>query len=132
MEKQLSLQKSSLKEKLSFFDYTHICFLFVAKNDKILILNNKTQNKKLSNLGVNISSTKHGADKVVHNFLSYNLSAAEKLLLSKGLNFAVPPSKLNYADYMVSFEKLYRDVKSMDMSSDTKDLIKTRIKVCAI
>ena len=55
-------------------------------------------------------------DQVIHNFSSYQLSDVEKSLLAKGLNFSIPPKKLNFADHMTPFESLYKDVKGCDIS----------------
>ena len=32
----------------------------------------------------------------------------------KGLNFAVPPKKLKYEDFMLPFELLYRDIEGIN------------------
>ena len=36
-------------------------------------------------------------------FSGHVLNTTEKSLLSKGLNFAIPPKNINYADYMLPF-----------------------------
>ena len=53
---------------------------------------------------------------MIINFLSYKLNDLEKQLLAKGLNFALPPKILNRADYLLPFEIVYRDIKSMGVS----------------
>ena len=40
----------------------------------------------------------HDPEKVVSNFSKYELSNAEKELLTKGLKFCLAPKQLNYAD----------------------------------
>ena len=42
------------------------------------------------------SKLKHNPEEVIHNFSLYNLSTIEKSLLSKGLNFALPPKDLKF------------------------------------
>ena len=54
----------------------------------------------------------------------------EKPLLSKGLNFAVPPNNINYADYMLPFELLYRDVDSLEGFNLDDEFIKSELKDC--
>ena len=49
--------------------------------------------------------------KVIYNFSKHNLTEVEKSVLCKGLQFALPPRNLEYADYMVSFELLFRHIK---------------------
>ena len=78
----------------------------------------KTHGKKLHNLFLNNyydnSVTSHDADKVIFNFSSHVLTDHEKSVLSKGLNFAIPPKDINYADYLLPFELLYRYIKWKD------------------
>ena len=68
--------------------------------------------KKLGNLCSNNSYfesvTSQDTDKVLFNFSSYQLSGHEKSLLNKDLNLTIPPKNLNYADYMLPFELLFR------------------------
>ena len=54
----------------------------------------------------------HWPEKVIFNYSSRILSPAEKSLLAKGLNFSLPPKKLNYADGLAPFEQFYRDIDS--------------------
>ena len=65
------------------------------------------------------------------NFLSYQLSEHGKSLLSKGLNFAVSPNNLNYADYMSPFELLFRDIDLLDIPRTDRDFIRGRLRECA-
>ena len=67
----------------------------------------------------------HVPDKDIANYSSFNLSDNEKNLLVKDFNFAVPPRKLKYADYLAPYELLFRDVKNLSV----KDNILERIKV---
>ena len=50
------------------------------------------------------------------------------LLLAKGLNFALPPKILNRADYLLPFEMVYRDIKTMDVPSSDLNIIKVALK----
>ena len=52
----------------------------------------------------------------------------EKLLLSKGLSFAIPHKDINYADYLLPFELLHRDINSLRISNFALDCIKTRLR----
>ena len=67
----------------------------------------------------------HDPDKVIANYSSYDLWDSEKKLLIKGLNFAVPPWKLNYADSLAAYELMIRDGKNLSV----EDTILERIKV---
>ena len=47
--------------------------------------------------------------------LKFSLSDTEKSLLVKGLRFALPLKKLNYADYLTNFELFYRNIQNLQM-----------------
>ena len=70
------------------------------------------------------SVTLHDADKVIFSFSSHVLTNHEKSLLSEGLNFALLPNDINYADYLLPFELLYRDINSSRISNFDLDCIK--------
>ena len=74
------------------------------------------------------SITSHDPDKVIFNFSGHVLNTTEKSLLSKGLNFAIPPKNINYADYMLPFELLYRDVDFLEVANLDKEFIKSRLR----
>ena len=61
------------------------------------------------------STTSHDQGKVIFNFSDHVHNTTEKSLLSKGLNFAIPPKDINYADFMLPFELLYRDADSLEV-----------------
>ena len=47
------------------------------------------------------------------------------------MNFAIPPKTLEYADYLLPFELLYRDIHNLDITNEKKEVLKTKIKDCA-
>ena len=55
------------------------------------------------------------------NFSRYQLSEYEKSFSSKGLNVAISPKNLNYANYMLSFELLFRDIDLLDIQGRLRD-----------
>ena len=61
---------------------------------------------------------------------SHVLTDHEKSRLSKGLNFAIPPTDINYADYLLPFELLYSlyRVNSLRISNFDLDCIKARLR----
>ena len=65
---------------------------------------------------------------MIISFSSYQLNDVEKLLLAKGLNFALPPQILNRADSLLPFEMVYRHIKTMDVSSSDLDIIEVALK----
>ena len=70
----------------------------------------------------------HDLDKVILNYSSYKLSDLEKRLLAKGLNYALPPIKLNYGDYMTPFELFYREIRKLPIEDLELEKVKTEIK----
>ena len=122
--------KDSLKYDLNFIDFIHITTVFLGSNDRNISKIRKTQSKKLGNLCSNNSyfesATSHDPDKVLFNFSSHQLTEHEKSLLTKGLNFAIPPKNLNYADYMLPFELLFRDIDLLDIPRTDRVFIQGR------
>ena len=65
-----------------------------------------------------ISETLHDFGKVIFNFSRNKLSDDEKSLLCKGLNFAIPPKSLGYADHMLPFKLLFRDINKNEIPDE--------------
>ena len=100
--------RNELSLKLSFIDLNHVCKLFLIGNDKAILKHKQIQNKKLNNLKVTtLENSSHNPDKVIYNFSDYKLTESEKSVLCKGLEFAIPPNKLEYADFMLPFELFF-------------------------
>ena len=110
---------------MTSIDYTHISCLFLVSNDRKILQVKEVHSKKLKNLGLYSISNKHDPDKIISNYSSHVLTTTEKNLLAKGLNYALPPKKLNYADYLVPHELLYKNI----IDSIKGDNILERVKV---
>ena len=53
-------------------------------------------------------------------------------MLTRGLNFALPRKNLYYADYILPFELLFRDIDLNEISSYKKIFIRSRLRDCAL
>ena len=124
--------KNSLHNEMSFIDYVHVVTKFLVLNDKNISEIRKNQGTKLHNLYLNNSYhnsvTSHDPDKVIFNLSDHALNTTEKSLLNKRLNFAIPPKNINYADFMLPFQLLYRDVDSLKVCNLDKEFIKSRLR----
>ena len=128
--------KDSIKYVMNFIDFVHITRVFLASNSMNISKIRKVHCKKLRNLSSNNSYfesvTSQDPEKVLFNFSSHQLTEHEKSLLSGGLNFAIPPKKsLNYADYLLPFELLFRDIDLLDIPRTDRDFIQGRLRDCA-
>ena len=83
-------------------------------------------------MGLEVPKVSHDPDKIIFNYSSQKLSKSEKSLLCKGLNFAIPPDKLEYSDYLLPLELLYRDIKDLDLPKEKTNFLKAKIKDCAL
>ena len=124
--------KNSLNCKMSYIDYVHVCNTFLVSNNKNISKVKETQDKKLCNLllkniGKN-SDTCQDPDKVIFNFSSYNLNDHEKLVLCKGLNFTIPPKAIEYSEFLLPFEMLFREITSLDIGNFKKECVKCRFQ----
>ena len=70
----------------------------------------------------------HDPDKVILNYSLYKLSYLEKRLIAKGLNYALPPIKLNHGDYMTPFELFDREIRKLPIEDHELEKVKTLIK----
>ena len=87
----MQLIRDDLTIVMSLPDWVHISNMFIEGN-RIIKQVEEVQNYKLGELlGSNLQ---HDSQKVIH-YSSYDLSKATISLLLKGLNFSLPPKKLN-------------------------------------
>lgn len=114
--------------KLKWIDFKRVCNLFLLDNDSVLQKHQKIQNKKLRKLSkVSCESVSHDLNKVTYSFSSRKLTELEKSVLSKGLQLALPPKKLEYADYMLLFESLLRDIDTNDLTTPQSSSRKSKL-----
>ena len=105
--------------------------MFLVANDKSILHHDNIQKRKLQNLlkisSNNIFSDSHNPDRVIFNFSSYELTDEEKNILCKGLNFSVKPGWIEYSEFLLPFELLFRDIKREDLCNKDMSLIKARL-----
>ena len=71
-------------------------------------------------------------EKVSFNFSENSVTKLEKSLLTRGLNFALPCKDIYYAEYILPFELLFRDVNLYEIPSYSKLVIRSRLRDCAL
>ena len=112
----------------------HVSSLFLVSNDKAIGENDKIHGRKLQELIPNIreesiiDNVSNDPNKVIYNFPNYHLTDADKSLLIKGLNFAIPPKKIEYSKFLLPFELLFRDLKSNSECSVDLASVKARLQ----
>ena len=131
LEKDTQRVKEELQRTLSVLDFSYICSLFLVANDKSILHHDNIQKRKLQNLlkisSNNIFSDSHNPDRVIFNFSSYELTDEEKNVLCKGLNFSVKPGWIEYSEFLLPFELLFRAIKREDLCNKDMSLIKVRL-----
>ena len=122
LEKDTKRIKGELQGTLSCLNVSYICSLFFAANDKSVLHHDNIQKQKLINilkiLLKEFINHSHGPSKVISNFPSYGLSDIEKSVLCKDLNFSVKPESIEYPEFLLPFELLFRDVKQENVCSE--------------
>ena len=93
--------KYDLRTVINLIDWTHISKTFLDSNIQTIKRVECIQNYKISELMGR--KLQHDPKKIIQNFSSYQLSDTEKLLLCKGLNFALPPKRLIFENYLLPF-----------------------------
>lgn len=94
----------------SWIDFNHLKVYAETFNVKSLKNVKQVHEKKLFQLGVNAVNESLNADKVVFNYSNVILSQKLENLLVKGLRFGIPPSKLNFTHFFLSFENLSKSL----------------------
>ena len=51
----------------------------------------------------------HDAKELIFNYSKHLLSKAQESILMKGLNYALPPKRLKYEDYLLDFELFFTE-----------------------
>ena len=110
LNRSFSQLKVEIQNKISIIDFAHVSTKFLVKNDRVLNKIRLNQEKKLFNLGLRTANETNNPEKVIFNFSSRVLISSEKTLLTKGLNLSIPPKKLNYGDFLMPFELLYKQM----------------------
>ena len=73
-----------------------------------------THTRKLCSLGINVDR-KIDINKIVINLSSRKITQKEKEALSLGLDFALPPLKINYVNYFLPIERLCSSLKNCNI-----------------
>ena len=85
------------------------------KKKKKLLIKSISGNKRETSLEF------HDPEKVTFNFSSYTLWDSEKGLLSINFRFALLPTKIDFADFLVQFELLCRNILEFILPSEKRD-----------
>ena len=114
---------------LSCLDFSYIYSLFLVASDKSILHHDNIQKRKFKNhLEVLLKEViNDNPNKVIFNFYSYELNDVEKSVLGKGLNFSVKPKSIEYSEFLLPFELLFRDLKQENLCSEDFSLIKARL-----
>ena len=122
------VKKDLSSVKLKWIDFLHVCSLFLVGNDRTISKHQNIQDKKFCKLSNSVvGDVSHDPEQVIHNFSTHILTEAEKSALCSGLQFALLPKTLECADYMVSFELLYRDIKTTNLNTLQNETIKSKL-----
>ena len=128
LEKYTKRIKEELQVTASCLDFSYICSLFLVANDKAILHHDHIEKQKLKNL-LEISlkeviNDTHDPNKVIFNFSSDELSDVEKTVLCKGLNFSVKPKSIEFSEFLLPFELLFRDGTQENLCSEDLSLMK--------
>ena len=122
---------------MNITDFVNITTVFFTNiNNKNILKVQKVEGKKTNKLCSNNSYcesvTSHDPEEVLFNFCSHSLTGHEKTSLSRAKNIAIDPENVNYADYLLSFELLFRDIGLCETSSYGKKFIRIRLGDCVL
>ena len=75
-----------------------------------------------------VATSSHDPEKVIYDFSSHEPISNEKHLLSKGLCFAIPATKIDYSGYLKEYELLYRSTTDLSMTPEDRERFKAKLK----
>ena len=87
----------------------------------------KIHSKKLLVLTKSNSNVGRDPKTVIFYFSTYKLTKQEESLLSKGLQFAIPLTEIEYKDFMLPFELLYRETKSEEVPAENLKTLRNKL-----
>ena len=129
------MKKTIVLRKLNWLDFNHVCHATITHNEKLIQKQKRIQEKKFINplsYTPEGHSTTHDPDKVVFNYSILSLSEADKTLLSKGLNFALPENVIAYDEFMLPYEVLYRGIQKFAKTPEDQINFHGRLKNVAV
>ena len=131
MEIDTQKVKEELQRTFSVLDFCHICSLFLVTNDQSTLHHDNIHNRKLRNLlkasSNNIFSDSQNPDRVIFNFSLYKLTDDAKNFFCKRLNFLVKSGLIEYSEFLLLFELLFRDIKRENLYNEDISVIKARM-----
>ncbi len=115
---QVTTAHSSLASLVSNIDFIHLKNVSDRENSKKLNQHQRIQDCKIFRLCAKFENTcSFDPDAVVFNFSNRLITDKEKEILLKGLNFAIPPTKLKLCGFLMPFEKFYHQLKREPFST---------------
>ena len=116
--------------KLKWIDFYQVSKRFLIGNGKSISKHQKIQDKKFCKISSFVGEKVwHDPQKVIYNFSKHNLTEVEIYVLCKGLQFFLPPKTLEYTDYMVSFEWIFKDIKTTNLSNIQNETINPSFEI---
>ena len=129
---QVTTANSSQASLVSKTDFIHLKNVSDRENSKKLSQHQRVQDRKIFRLcSRQKNSNSVNPDDVVFNFSDRLISDKEKEILSNGLNFAIPPTKLNFCSFLTPFGKFWNKLKQEPANSHSAffpDSIKIKLK----
>ena len=72
-------------------------------------------------------SVSHNSGRVILNFFWYEMTDDEKNILCKDIIFSVKPRVIEYSEFLLPFELLFRNIKREDLCNEGMSLINARV-----
>ena len=98
----------NLKRTCSFLDLMHFSSYIETGNVKKQVKLRMNHDRKLFKLGVSRSFDQLSPDKLIFNLSDKVLTDEQKQILCLGLKYCLRPLKINFSDYFLAFENLFK------------------------
>ena len=129
LEAEHQAMTTALKSQVRRIDYAHLQQVTENRFNRKLSRISRIHDAKLLRLRLQLSpSYEMDPDRVIFNLSARTLTICEKKVLSKGLDFCMPPKRLDFAQYLCPFEKLYRDLRLLPVL-DSFTISRTKVRL---
>jgi len=130
VSKKLDNDFALLKSTLSPFDFIFVSRLINGNVENKLRKVDSVHSNKLLNLGIDIKK-KVDKNKVIFNFSNIILTEEQKDVLSYGLDYCIPQTKLAFHKFYLYFEKLCSTIKNCDIYNNNFNNVANNITTIA-
>ena len=111
IRRKLNTSLASLERVTIWIDFAKLTHMIYRNSNKKICQVKRIHSRKLFGLGLRNQNSTIDPDNLIFNYSDRHLTDEEQDALVNGLQFGLPPSKINYHRYFLEFEKFFSKFK---------------------